>query len=1725
MAWLDPWGIRQKVKVTNNSGRYLYNYQILIELTSSNFDFENCKSDGSDIRFTESDGVTELPYWIEKWDSENKHARVWVRVFVLPPLESFLFLYYGNPEAESESNGDLTFKFFDDFENDDLSSWIKRNWYGTVNYWIEDTDSHGKVLHVGQSSKTTGILFKEFKVEGPGFKLDYEFYDVDYGHGSSQEGLDAIGLSFFSSVEGDANDSDNYTDHIHTYAEGFSNKVQDYQADGSIYQKWNTFKYSPREDHTWTNLADLYSPGQWISRSVGGANSNIKKVRIFVRHEDGYKVYNDARIDNLRLRKYVEPEPVVELGEIDKATYPINSELEISLLFDGRQGGKFPISFQETISPSISSSLFVSALPSEFLIDTSLETEFRCSFYPPPPHPYSFRFPIMIENDTGDTLYNFQIPVEINTSNFNYSLCNKYGSDINFFTEDYSQELPFWWEEWTYNGNSKVWIKIPEIPPGFHVCAILVCGHSQWEYIRPEQPKEVFLFYDGFERSDVSDWTFEFSPSDSGEPYYGVADACHGDYELKAGFKENCEYPHVTVKQTVSLPSGEKVLNCWQKETNTGVSPTHAIYVNGTEKWSDVADSEYEDCVFVQTSSFTDSGDVEIKFTDSKDQNTKVGIRLDSIFVRKYIEPFPTATLLGKDSLIFRVYRDFQLDFSFPLIDLKKNNTLMIGDTLEAPSMSSLTLACSQSGEIPIFPNVPAYLRSNHYSLIPGSWTRMRPITIENNTGESLTDYQIRLVLTPENFDYENCNSDGSDLRFTNPSLSPLSYWIETWNYNGESHVWVKVDEIPLGSNVCLYMLYGNPVATSESDIRTTFVFGDDFRDESLWTSSDPEHAYISDNVLQYHSLPEWSPDLFQACIHTKDSFDVPDSFIIQLKSKVQYFRKGSLFIGLCDDVETLQNYFVFRPGMVTPQGQIYAYGLRVKDENGSRSVCIDEKAGFAGEEEARERRFFDDWWYGIRMWKKGQVAHGELWNENFTQEVGYVRFDHPDTLYDANPMGLNKFFVLNTGWAARQQPPSGSDGCLDYVFVAKYADPEPSIILGDPQHIIIHDMLCYQESKADFKLNSTHLIGDYLFLPSSVPSWGSLYTLCSSKSEMDNQLTGTAIPALEYLFNVNPAIVEPFIQKRLWIWESLLQSVDIYSLFSINLNPSLLLEPEPMGAPFIHWLINGGNVPNLISYKVTQEWAAPDTAELRFKGLPKFLTGDLIHIVYDTGNPDYPLVTLFKGPVLSMDRELVKGREETIVRAVSNEWYLTKQNCFWDEESCLYTLDPVFRLQDVVYMWLGSWDKEMCCDDECPDVFKCVCEKWREKYTHGISTCSYKGASCWWFWWYLAVGAWWKETTGLFPMYIEDMPDWGEKYAANAGRSGFNFFYGTTKWDGIMQLCNVCDYLFYCIYWDDNCPPSFQSSEVDRGRRLAVFASRETCENEEKLDMWGEGRTLYFRGHSYEFPSQLWGYDPFVKVGNPLARSFVLKINNNPEDGNFLSKLISVRVREEQTSEDTKINRLAVTCQDFPVVAVEQRENNAKPVEEYIAISNVDIDDLSDLQQFAEKRLGELRLPDVTFEARFFDLVLTKKTIHELGQTTPLPIHTGMYIDFDGVKGLPPSTDKDGYYRIMKITYEMGEQTGGKLLTTLECRDTDLVHPGSPKLNEIENIMHREAKKIEKGPILPGHSCPSNPRPPMLGEIPWIEIGEIVNYDAEEQTIDVKIYRTGQIVKGIPLL
>jgi len=106
---------RRKITITELSGNDLTDYQVLIELNSTNFDFSHTQANGEDIRFADANGNL-LSYWIEEWDSVNKKAKVWVKVPSIPANSSVeIWMYCGNPTAKSASDGDETFEFFDDF--------------------------------------------------------------------------------------------------------------------------------------------------------------------------------------------------------------------------------------------------------------------------------------------------------------------------------------------------------------------------------------------------------------------------------------------------------------------------------------------------------------------------------------------------------------------------------------------------------------------------------------------------------------------------------------------------------------------------------------------------------------------------------------------------------------------------------------------------------------------------------------------------------------------------------------------------------------------------------------------------------------------------------------------------------------------------------------------------------------------------------------------------------------------------------------------------------------------------------------------------------------------------------------------------------------------------------------------------------------------------------------------------------------------------------------------------------------------------------------------------------------------------------------------------------------------------------------------------------------------------------------------------------------------------
>ncbi len=82
------------------------NFPVLVRLTNDNFAFDQSASDGSDIRFTKSDG-TALKHRIESFDSAREKAQIWVRAdTVYADSETQLIrMHWGGARAGSVKSG------------------------------------------------------------------------------------------------------------------------------------------------------------------------------------------------------------------------------------------------------------------------------------------------------------------------------------------------------------------------------------------------------------------------------------------------------------------------------------------------------------------------------------------------------------------------------------------------------------------------------------------------------------------------------------------------------------------------------------------------------------------------------------------------------------------------------------------------------------------------------------------------------------------------------------------------------------------------------------------------------------------------------------------------------------------------------------------------------------------------------------------------------------------------------------------------------------------------------------------------------------------------------------------------------------------------------------------------------------------------------------------------------------------------------------------------------------------------------------------------------------------------------------------------------------------------------------------------------------------------------------------------------------------------------------
>ncbi|MFH0764506.1 MAG: DUF2341 domain-containing protein [Candidatus Omnitrophota bacterium] len=152
---LSGFARRLPIYITNTENRTpktdLFNYQMRIRVGESK-GAKDCdvyltgavRADFADVRFTNADKETLLPYYTEgiTGRSPNRAADFWVKIPQIPFNDNIIiYLYYGKSGAKSLSDADAVFDFFDDFDGEGLEDWK----------WTAESDNEEAVIQIADS--------------------------------------------------------------------------------------------------------------------------------------------------------------------------------------------------------------------------------------------------------------------------------------------------------------------------------------------------------------------------------------------------------------------------------------------------------------------------------------------------------------------------------------------------------------------------------------------------------------------------------------------------------------------------------------------------------------------------------------------------------------------------------------------------------------------------------------------------------------------------------------------------------------------------------------------------------------------------------------------------------------------------------------------------------------------------------------------------------------------------------------------------------------------------------------------------------------------------------------------------------------------------------------------------------------------------------------------------------------------------------------------------------------------------------------------------------------------------------------------------------------------------------------------------------------------------------------------------------------------------------------
>ena len=779
-------------------------FPLLVRLTSANFNFNQAQSAGQDVRFSKPNG-THFNYQIERWNSANSTAEIWVKVDTVWGYNDaqYIWMYWGKSNAADSSSGSSVF----DTANGFAGVWHlgegSGNAFDATFNGITDT-AKGSIKY----QETGGIGYSDSLSGTASYFKAGNAYNTLLNMSARKKVTLSAWVNRAGNVAAGA-------------TEAISGK---YAWNGVNYREYqignnsgNGFEFFISSDGTSANETILNSGvipvnGTWyfVTGVMDGTNmtifvngaqkAQVGKTAISATTNAPFKI-GMSDDDNGSNRQYWN-------GQIDEVIVADTNRSAdwIALCYQTQKANQTTVTLQENYANwQYSQNLYFNTKSSGAGVQNNV-----------------VKFPVLVRLDS--TVFDFPV-------------AQSNGQDVRFAKAD-GTHLYYEIEQWSQaNKTAAIWVRVDTIYGNDSTHYItMYWGNSKVNGI--SSSAAVFDTGNGFRgvfhMKDASGSATEATANQlNGAANGGITYQQSGDIAYANGFSGSGTYFDATNSSQFNMSSiGKVTVSAWVNRSGPAIAGVWEG-IAGKFEWSSGNYREY--CIYNNSSSgFAFS--VSTDGTSTNETSLSSGI-IPSNGSWYYV----TGTMDGSNMFVYTngalsaeaakttIYGSTNADFKIGVMDdngysMQYWNGFIDEVRVERVNRSADWIKlCYQNQKatqsLIVFNN-------ENYAL----WADSQKVTLNTsqsgaNVATTQLNFPVLLRLTSSNFNFAQAQDNGGDIRFASSLGKKLSYQIERWNRASQlAEVWVLADSVK-GNNGTQYitMYWGNPGVASKSNGSAVF--------------------------------------------------------------------------------------------------------------------------------------------------------------------------------------------------------------------------------------------------------------------------------------------------------------------------------------------------------------------------------------------------------------------------------------------------------------------------------------------------------------------------------------------------------------------------------------------------------------------------------------------------------------------------------------------------------------------------------------------------------------------------------------------------------------------------------------------------------------------------------------------------------------------------------------